>query len=101
MMVLSRRLRPCGGGKSADRQPRLAASRPKRHSSRPLQPQHASEPRLTSFSLPRKRTIMSSQDSSPKIILVTGGGRGLGRNTAINAARSGFDVIITYHRKKD
>jgi hypothetical protein len=38
------------GGKSADRQPRLAAPRPKRHSSRPLQPQHASDPRLMSFS---------------------------------------------------
>jgi NAD(P)-dependent dehydrogenase (short-subunit alcohol dehydrogenase family) len=31
---------------------------------------------------------------------VTGGSRGLGRNTAINAA-SGFDVIITYHSNKD
>jgi hypothetical protein len=40
---------------------------------------------------------MSSQNPTPKIILVTGGGRGLGRNTAISAARSGFDVIITYH----
>ena len=26
---------------------------------------------------------MSTQNSTPKIILVTGGGRGLGRNTAI------------------
>jgi len=32
---------------------------------------------------------------------VTGGGRGLGRNTAISAARSGFDVIITYHSNRD
>src|SRR5260221_11084871 len=40
---------------------------------------------------------MSSQNSTPKIILVTGGSRGLGRNTAISAARSGLDVIITYH----
>jgi NAD(P)-dependent dehydrogenase (short-subunit alcohol dehydrogenase family) len=44
---------------------------------------------------------MSSQNSTPKIILVTGGGRGLGRNTAISAARSGFDVIITYHSNRD
>jgi NAD(P)-dependent dehydrogenase (short-subunit alcohol dehydrogenase family) len=44
---------------------------------------------------------MSSQNSAPKIILVTGGGRGLGRNTAISAARSGFDVIITYHSNRD
>lgn len=44
---------------------------------------------------------MSSQNSAPRIILVTGGGRGLGRNTAISAARSGFDVIITYHNNTD
>jgi NAD(P)-dependent dehydrogenase (short-subunit alcohol dehydrogenase family) len=44
---------------------------------------------------------MSSQDSTPKIVLVTGGSRGLGRNTAISAARSGFDVIITYHSNQD
>src|SRR4029077_4519342 len=53
------------------------------------------------LSLPRKRTILSSQISTPKTILVTGGGRGLGRNTAISAARSGFDVIITYHSNRD
>src|SRR5260221_432676 len=40
---------------------------------------------------------MSSQNSTPKIVLVTGGSRGLGRNTVISAARSGLDVIITYH----
>jgi NAD(P)-dependent dehydrogenase (short-subunit alcohol dehydrogenase family) len=44
---------------------------------------------------------MSSQNSTSKIILVTGGGRGLGRNTAVSAARSGFDVIITYHSNRD
>ena len=44
---------------------------------------------------------MSSQSSAPRIILVTGGGRGLGRNTAISVARSGFDVIITYHSNRD
>ena len=44
---------------------------------------------------------MSSQNSAPRIILVTGGSRGLGRNTAISAARSGFDVIITYHSNRD
>jgi NAD(P)-dependent dehydrogenase (short-subunit alcohol dehydrogenase family) len=44
---------------------------------------------------------MSSQNSTPEIILVTGGSRGLGRNTAISAAKSGFDVIITYHGNRD
>jgi NAD(P)-dependent dehydrogenase (short-subunit alcohol dehydrogenase family) len=32
-----------------------------------------------------------------KIALITGASRGLGRNTAINLARSGTDVILTYH----
>lgn len=32
-----------------------------------------------------------------KIAVVTGGSRGLGRNMAINIAKKGIDVIITYH----
>jgi NAD(P)-dependent dehydrogenase (short-subunit alcohol dehydrogenase family) len=43
---------------------------------------------------------MSSQNfenSSPKIAIVTGGSRGMGRNTAVNLARRGVDVIFTYH----
>ncbi len=32
-----------------------------------------------------------------KIALITGGSRGLGRNTAIALARRGVDVILTYH----
>lgn len=36
-----------------------------------------------------------------KITLVTGGSRGLGRNTAISIARSGGDVILTYHSNAD
>src|SRR5260370_9229500 len=44
---------------------------------------------------------MSSQNATPKIILVTGGSRGLGRNTAISAARSGLDGIITHHSNRD
>jgi NAD(P)-dependent dehydrogenase (short-subunit alcohol dehydrogenase family) len=32
-----------------------------------------------------------------KITLITGGSRGLGRNTALNIARQGGDVIVTYH----
>jgi NAD(P)-dependent dehydrogenase (short-subunit alcohol dehydrogenase family) len=35
--------------------------------------------------------------SSNKIAIVTGGSRGLGRNTAISLARNGCDVILTYH----
>ena len=35
------------------------------------------------------------------IAIVTGGSRGLGKNTAIKMAQKGIDVILTYHSKKD
>lgn len=36
-----------------------------------------------------------------KIALVTGGSRGLGKNMALSIAQKGFDVVLTYHSKKD
>ncbi|WP_158800245.1 SDR family oxidoreductase [Pedobacter sp. L105] len=36
-----------------------------------------------------------------KIALVTGGSRGLGKDMALNLAKKGIDVILTYHSKKD
>ncbi|HET6765581.1 MAG TPA: SDR family oxidoreductase [Longimicrobiaceae bacterium] len=39
--------------------------------------------------------------SSPRIALVTGGSRGLGRNTAVSLARRGVDVVLTYHARAD
>jgi NAD(P)-dependent dehydrogenase (short-subunit alcohol dehydrogenase family) len=36
-----------------------------------------------------------------KIALVTGGSRGLGKNMALNLAKKGIDVILTYNSKKD
>jgi NAD(P)-dependent dehydrogenase (short-subunit alcohol dehydrogenase family) len=38
---------------------------------------------------------------SRKIILVTGGSRGLGKDMAINIAKKGMDVIITYRGNKE
>jgi NAD(P)-dependent dehydrogenase (short-subunit alcohol dehydrogenase family) len=34
----------------------------------------------------------------PKVALVTGGSRGLGRNTALHLARNDVRVILTYRR---
>jgi NAD(P)-dependent dehydrogenase (short-subunit alcohol dehydrogenase family) len=39
--------------------------------------------------------------SATKIALITGGSRGLGRNTAVSLARKGGDVILTYHSRQD
>lgn len=39
-------------------------------------------------------------NSTPKIALITGASRGLGRNTAIALARRGADVILTYHSNR-
>lgn len=36
-----------------------------------------------------------------KIVLITGGSRGLGKNMAIAVAKKGMDVIITYKNNKD
>ena len=38
---------------------------------------------------------------SNKIALVTGGSRGLGKNMAINLAKKGIDVVLTYHSNKE
>ena len=38
--------------------------------------------------------------SSTKIALVTGASRGLGRNTALNLAGKGVDLIVTYHSNR-
>jgi NAD(P)-dependent dehydrogenase (short-subunit alcohol dehydrogenase family) len=35
-----------------------------------------------------------------KLAIITGASRGLGRNTALNLARRGVDIILTYHSKR-
>ena len=39
--------------------------------------------------------------SASKIAIVTGGSRGLGRNTVLNLARRGVDSIFTYHANRE
>jgi NAD(P)-dependent dehydrogenase (short-subunit alcohol dehydrogenase family) len=39
--------------------------------------------------------------ASPKIAIVTGGSRGLGRNTVLNLAQRGVDTIFTYNTNQD
>ena len=36
-----------------------------------------------------------------KVVLITGGSRGLGRNSALHLAENGADVILTYHRQQE
>ncbi len=43
---------------------------------------------------------MSNQTAKPKTAIVTGGSRGLGRNTVVSLARGGVDVIFTYHSNR-
>lgn len=44
---------------------------------------------------------MTSTASSTPIALVTGGSRGLGRNAALQIARQGIGVILTYRSRAD
>ena len=38
---------------------------------------------------------------TPRIALITGGSRGLGRNTAESLSRKGIDSVITYNARAD
>lgn len=43
---------------------------------------------------------MGRMKHTQKIALITGGSRGLGRNTALKLASDGADIILTYHQGK-
>jgi NAD(P)-dependent dehydrogenase (short-subunit alcohol dehydrogenase family) len=52
----------------------------------------------------KKESFMSQGDQQSmkgKLAIITGGSRGLGRNTAINLARRGVDVIFTYQSNRE
>ncbi len=40
---------------------------------------------------------MANSQKEARVVLITGGSRGLGRSTALEAARNGYDVIFTYN----
>jgi len=42
-----------------------------------------------------------SENTENKIALVTGGSRGLGRNIALQLARKGHDVVLTFRQRKE
>src|SRR5690606_20433422 len=57
-------------------------------------PSATGQRRYGSFDKARTETVMS------KIAIITGAGRGLGRNAAINLAAKGIDTIITYRNSR-
>ncbi len=60
--------------------------------------------KLTEECLSGKKQVQNSKkmtNNSGKIVLLTGGSRGLGKQSALQLAKSGFDVIITFQSSKE
>jgi NAD(P)-dependent dehydrogenase (short-subunit alcohol dehydrogenase family) len=45
-------------------------------------------------------TSKTIENTSKRTAIITGGSRGIGRNTAVNLARRGVDIIFTYHSNR-
>jgi NAD(P)-dependent dehydrogenase (short-subunit alcohol dehydrogenase family) len=62
---------------------------------------HATSSRKKSSYFQRNQTPMNSTaKAAGKIAIVTGGSRGLGRNTVLNLAQRGVDSIFTFHTNR-
>jgi NAD(P)-dependent dehydrogenase (short-subunit alcohol dehydrogenase family) len=43
---------------------------------------------------------MTTTNTTPRLALITGGSRGLGRSAALHLARDGWDVLVTYQQQE-
>ena len=49
----------------------------------------------------KKIKMMNTTDQQSKIVLITGGSRGIGKSIALNAAKRGLGVILTYNSQPE
>jgi NAD(P)-dependent dehydrogenase (short-subunit alcohol dehydrogenase family) len=57
-------------------------------------------PHALSESVPDSLLELNMNTMNRRIAIVTGGSRGLGRNTALHLARKGVDIILTYRSRR-
>jgi NAD(P)-dependent dehydrogenase (short-subunit alcohol dehydrogenase family) len=87
------------GGRSVHR----AEQEQARKGNVPVFKREGEKPKLSPSSTRQETRTMSTDNatsSSPKIAIITGASRGLGRSTALGLARRGVDSIITYHANR-
>jgi NAD(P)-dependent dehydrogenase (short-subunit alcohol dehydrogenase family) len=70
----------------------------------PIQPKYNPDLIESGWIESRRQSISTSGEGAEimnsKIAIITGGSRGLGRNTAINLARRGTDILFTYRANR-